>query len=275
MKYIDLENIIKQNPSTSVAKLPPFVVRLIIKIIRQNELNRILNDYSDYTGVDFLPKIIDEFNITIKVDGLENLPEHGRCFFAANHPFGIIDGLIITHIVAKRYGNFKAIGNDVFHFIPHLKPVIAPVNVFGQNVKENIRELEKLFDSETPITHFPAGEVSRLYNGKVQDCSWQKSFINKAVKKKRDIVPIYFYGRNSLFFYTLGFIRKILGIKTNIELILLPREMFRKKNKTIKVKIGKPISSEKFDQSLTYKEWAQKVRSHVYQMQKTNGSITF
>lgn len=271
MKYIDLENILAERRENERVDLPLFVVKMIAKVIRQEELNRILNDYSGYIGVDFLPKIIDEFNITVEIEGIENLPENGRCFFAANHPFGIIDGLILTNIVARKYGTFRAIGNDAFHFIPHLKPVIAAVNVFGQNVKENIKELERIFNSEIPITHFPAGEVSRVYNRKVQDCQWQKSFINKSVTKNRDIVPFYFYGRNSIFFYFLGVVRKFLGIKTNLELMLLPREMFKKKNKTIKVKIGKPIPSSVFDKSCSYKQWAQKVRLHVYQMGKTNG----
>ena len=61
-----------------------------------------------------------------------------------------------------------------------------------------------------------------------------KVFITKAVSYKRDIVPFYIYGRNSRFFYIISFVRRVLGIKSNIELIMLPREMFRKKNKTIK-----------------------------------------
>ena len=78
--------------------------------------------------------------------------------------------------------------------------------------------------------------------------------------------PFYFYGRNSRLFYAIHFIRKILGIKLNIELILLPREMFNKRNKTIKVKIGKPISYQIFDKSLTHWGWAQEIRSKVYEL---------
>ena len=62
-------------------------------------------------------------------------------------------------------------------------------------------------------------------------------------------------------------VRRVLGIKTNIELILLPREMFRKKNKTIKVKIGKPIPIQKFDKTFSHWVWADKVRRYVYDME--------
>ena len=138
------------------------------------------------------------------------------------------------------------------------------VSVFGKNPKGYITALEKLYDSDVPITHFPSGEVSRLYGSKIQDCSWHKSFITKAVSYKRDIVPFYIYGRNSRFFYIISFVRRVLGIKSNIELIMLPREMFRKKNKTIRIKIGQLIPHQKFDQSFSHWEWADKVRKYVY-----------
>jgi len=264
IKYIDIAKIIKESNSNVLKKLPLFVVQLVAKIIKQNEMNRLLNKYSKYEGVSFLPKIIEEFNLTLQIEGEENLPENGKCFFAANHPFGVIDGLIITHIVSSKYGTLKAIGNDAFMFLPQLRPLIAAVNVYGQSSKEYVKALDTVYNSDIPITHFPAGEVSRKYNGKIQDTKWQKSFITKSIVSKRDIVPIHFFGRNSRLFYFINSIRQILGIKLNIELMLLPREMFRKRNKTIQVAIGKPISYKSFNDSLTHNEWAQEIRLKAY-----------
>jgi len=268
MKYINIDTVIKESNSMKLKRLPGFIIKWIEKIIRQEEMNQILTKYSDCTGIEFLPKIIEEFNITIEVDGMENLPESGRCFFLSNHPFGIIDGLVLTKIVADKYRVLRSIGNEVFMLIPHLRTLIAAVNVFGRNSKEYVTVLENIYDSDIPITHFPAGEVSRLYSGKIQDCQWQKSFITKATSFKRDIVPFYIYGRNSGFFYFLSLVRRVLGIKTNIELILLPREMFRKKNKTIKVIIGKPIPYQKFDKTFSPWVWADKVRRYVYNLDR-------
>jgi putative hemolysin len=266
MKYINITAIVKENDSGKLKSLPGFIIKWIEKIIRQDEMNQILTKYSDYQGLDILTKIIEELNIKIEVEGKENLPENSRCFFLSNHPFGFIDGLVLTKIVGDKYHVLKSIGNEVFMYVPHLRPFIAAVNVFGKNPKENITALEKIYDSDIAITHFPAGEVSRIYHGKIQDCQWHKSFITKAVNYKRNIVPFYIYGRNSRFFYFISLVRRILRIKTDIELILLPREMFRKKNKTIKIKVGKPIPYEKFDRSFTHWEWADKVRGYVYDM---------
>ena len=262
-KYIDIAKIIKESNSELLNKLPDIIIRWIAKIIRQDEMNRILNKYSEDN---FLPKIIDEFNLKLEIEGKENLPENGKCFFAANHPFGVIDGLVLTLTVSQKYGTFKAIANDAFMFIPQLHPLIAAVNVYGRSSKEYVKALNETYSMEIPITHFPAGEVSRRYKGKVQDSVWQQSFIKKAIESKRDIVPFYFYGRNSRLFYMIYVIRQFFRIEANIELMLLPREMFKKKNKTIKVKIGKPIPYQMFDNSLTAFEWAQKVRSHVYEL---------
>jgi putative hemolysin len=235
-------------------------------------MNRILDKYSDCGGLNFLINIIEEFNLKLEIEGEENLPENAKCFFVANHPFGVIDGLVLTFIVFKKYGTLKAIANDAFMFVPQLRPLIAAVNVFGRSSKEYVKALNDTYNSEIPITHFPAGIVSRLNNGKVQDSAWQKSFIAKATSSKRDIVPFYFYGRNSNLFYMVYMIRKWFGIKVNIELLLLPREMFKKRNKTIKVKIGKPISYHIFTKFLSYFDWAQKVRFHVYDLENNKSN---
>jgi len=272
MKHIDLAASIKESDSDFLKKLPVFVVRLLEKIIKQDELNYLIEKYKDLEGADFHRAIIKEFNIKLEADGLENLPENGKCFFLSNHPFGIADGLILTKTVIEKYGTFKAIGNESFRFVPNLRPYIALVNPYGMSSKSYVSVLEKVYQSDVAITHFPAGIVSRRYDGKVQDQSWQKSFITRSISCQRNIVPFYFHGQNSRLFYGINLARRAFGIKTNIELALLPRELFLKKNKTIRFTIGKPIPWQKFDSSHTHVQWAQKVRDHVYKMAEKDGS---
>lgn len=272
MKYIDISSSIKSSDSAFLKKLPAFVLRIIEKIIRQDEMNHILEKYKDSHGAEFQRSVVKEFNLKLEISGLENLPENGKCFFLANHPFGIIDGLLLTKTVIEKYGDFRAIGNEAFEYIPNLRPYIAVVNVYGTSSKSYVTQLEKVYQSDIAITHFPAGEVSRIYDGKIQDCAWQKSFISRAISCQRDIVPFYFHGKNSRLFYGINRMRKLFGINTNIELMLLPHEMFNKRNKTIRFTIGKPISWQKFDSTHTHVQWAQKVREHVYSMVAENGS---
>jgi len=270
MKHIDLSASVKERFPRFGRIAPFFILRFLEWVIMQDRMNDMLDRFADTKGTDFHNKVIEDLNLTIEIEGLENLPENSKCFFAANHPFGVLDGMLLTKIVGDKYTNYKAIGNDAFMFIPNLRPYIAIVNVYGRSSRENVGELQKLYDSDIAITHFPAGEVSRLYNGKVQDCKWQKSFIAKAVSSQRDIVPFYFSGRNSTLFQAIYLIRRIFFIKANMELVLLPREFFRKQGKTIKVRIGKPISYKNFDSTHTHHEWAQKVRNYVYSLKNDN-----
>jgi putative hemolysin len=269
-RYIDIAKVIAESDTPVLKRLPGFLVRWIETIIRQDEMNRILSKYADDSGADFLVKIIAELNLKLEIEGKENLPENGKCIFVANHPFGVIDGLVLTRVVTEKYGTLKAIANDVFMFLPQLHPLIAAVNVFDSSSREYVQALNETYEQEIPITHFPAGEVSRFHKGRVQDPDWQKSFIPKAISSKRDIVPLYFYGRNSHLFYTVHFVRRIFGISLNIELLLLPREMFRKRNKTIRVRIGQPISWQLFDGTATHREWARKVRALTYGLGNRN-----
>ena len=264
MNNINIAHIIKNSDSKFLKSLPDFAVQIIAKIIRQDEINHILYKYKEFEGVDFLPKIIEELNIKIIIEGIDNLPDNGKCFFVANHPFGLLDGLILTFIVGNKYGHLKAIGNDAFMFVPNLRPIIANVSVFGKNPKKYFTELEKVFASDFPITHFPFGLVSRIHKFKVQDKFWKKSFIKKAISNQRDIVPFRFYGRNSNLFYAVYLFRKMFRIKTNLELVLLPRELFRKRGATVIVKIFEPIPYQDFNNNLTHSEWAQWVRLVVY-----------
>jgi 1-acyl-sn-glycerol-3-phosphate acyltransferase len=272
MKYVDLAKSIEESDSDFLKKFPPFFVRWLEKVIKQKEMNIILNKYIHCEGVDFHRAIIKEFNITLDVEGLENLPDRRKCFFVSNHPFGVIDGLILTKTVLEKYGDLKAIGSESFQHVPNLRPYIAMVNPYGMSPRKYVAEMEKVFRSDIAITHFPAGNVSRRYHGEVLDKAWQKSFISRAIACQRDIVPFYFHGGNSNLFYGIHWLRQLFGIQLTLELALLPREMLLKQNQTVRYTIGKPIPWQTFDSSHTHVEWAQKVRAHVYKMAGKNGS---
>ncbi|MFB6319500.1 1-acyl-sn-glycerol-3-phosphate acyltransferase [Saccharicrinis sp. FJH54] len=268
-QYIDIRKEIRNSESAFLKRLPGFIITLITKIIRQNEMNDLLNRFGHLKTYDFLDAMLKEMQIKIDVKGLENLPDKSKCFFVANHPFGVADGLILTYIVSGKYGEFRSIGNNVFLLIPPLRPIIAAINVFGTNGREYFKELDKVYHSELPITHFPAGIVSRVVNGKVMDDSWHKSMITKSVSCQRNIVPLFFDGKNSRLFYAIYRVRKFFGIKLNIELMLLPNEFFNKKGRTISVHIGHMIPYATFDKSKSQIEWAQWLKDKTYSLKSS------
>ena len=265
-KFINLSADLKSKNPKLYKKLPNFLIKLLERLIRQDEINLILSKYAESDAREFLTNIFKELNFKVEIIGKENLPENGKCFFVGNHPFGVADGLLITKIVSEKYGELKAIANDAFMLLPQLRSFIAAVDVYTGSSREYIQALDEVFKSETPITHFPAGEVSRWYNKQVQDTFWQKSFISKSIVTQRDIVPIYFHGKNSNLFYFIFRLRKLFGIKLNIELTLLPREFFKKRNSGFTVVIGKPISHKSLNADHSSYEWAQLVREQLYNL---------
>jgi putative hemolysin len=126
--------------------------------------------------------------------------------------------------------------------------------------------MRQLYESENHLVTFPAGMCSRKVKGKIVDLEWKKNFITKAVQYKRDVVPVYFEGRNSNFFYALANVRKFLKIKFNIEMMYLPDEMFKQRGKHFTLKIGKPIPWQTFDKTKSQAEWAEWVKQVVYKM---------
>ena len=108
----------------------------------------------------------------------------------------------------------------------------------------------------------------------MQDFAWKKSFVNKAQQFNRDIIPVHIEGRNSKAFYRLFKIRRFLGIKFDLEMIMLPREMFKQKGKKITLTFGKIIPSKKLDTRYNSLQWADKIRSYVYELH-TNKNAEF
>jgi putative hemolysin len=167
-------------------------------------------------------------------------------------------------MIYRYYPDIVSPSNELLYAIPNLRPLMLAINVFGKNTRETARKLQELYESETQVMIFPAGEVSRRSKGKIMDPVWQKSFITKAIQHKRDIIPVFIGGRNSRLFYNVASFRKFLGIKMYVETLLLPGEMLSQRNSTITFYVGKPISCSDLSGELTPAEWAEKVKEIVY-----------
>jgi putative hemolysin len=114
---------------------------------------------------------------------------------------------------------------------------------------------------------FPAGLCSRRRNGVIRDLDWKKTFITKSIETHRDVVPIYFEGRNSNFFYRLSNICDRHIKKVNIAMLFLVDEMFKNTGNTFTITIGKPIPWQTFTSDKTSMEWANFVKEEVYKLQ--------
>ena len=266
---IDIKQVLRQKAPSAARKIPGFMVDYLIRTVHQDELNEILRRYHDKDGVAFMQELIGYFDLNLELVNEENIPAEGRYIFASNHPLGGLDGICLSAIIGGRFdGKIRYLVNDLLLYLSNLRSIFVPINKHGAQGKKNAELIEKAYASDNQIITFPAGLCSRKQNGKIQDTEWKKSFIQKAVEYRRDIVPVFFEGRNSNFFYRLANMRKALGIKMNYEMIYLPDEMFKSKHKTYSIHFGKPIPWQTFDSSRKPAEWAEGVKEIVYNLKK-------
>ena len=267
---IDIDNILKSKMGGKAKYVPRFASAWLKHIVHQDQVNEFLHSARDLKGVPWLDATLKYLDITLKVEGEENLPpkDDGKLYtFVSNHPLGGIDGVAIGSVVGHHYdGNFRYLVNDLLMNLPGLAPLCIGINKTGKKGRDFPAMVEAGFASQNHMVMFPAGLCSRRINGEIHDIPWKKTFITKSVQNQRDVVPIHFGGQNSNFFYRLANICKRLGIKFNIAMLFLADEMFKNTHQTFTVKIGKPIPWQTFDRTKTPMEWALFVEDTVYKL---------
>lgn len=261
------------NSRAPKSKIPGFLVRYLERIAHQDEINQFLDKYGDLYGINFVKEAVRFVGINLEVHGLDELPE-GRYTFAGNHPLGGIDGMSTGLAVHYRFPeqSIKFLSNDLLTNISNLLPLFVPVNKIGNKSQHRSlpERLKEVYNSDLQMVIFPAGICSRRVKGKITELSWNKSFIQKSIDSHRDVVPVYFEGRNSNFFYSLANLRTFLGIKTNFEMLYLADEMFKQRGKKFRVYFGEPIPYTTFDKSRSNQDWADWVRLKTLELANTS-----
>jgi len=268
-KTIDIEQILKDKMGAKAKFVPRLLVNWLKRIVHQDQVNAFLWDSRDKVGVDWLEECVRYLDMTLEIEGRENLPspDDGRFYtFVSNHPLGGEDGVALGAIIGRHYdGHFRYLVNDLLMNLPGLAPVCIPINKTGNQSRNFPAMVETGFKSDYHMLMFPAGLCSRKNKGVISDIPWTKTFVSKSVEYKRDVVPIHFSGQNSNFFYRLAnFSDRCLPF--NLAMLFLVDEMYKNVHKTFRITIGKPIPWQTFDKSRTPKDWAQYVREQVYRL---------
>lgn len=243
---IDVDKVLRERLPRHYKFIPRGVIRWVERTICQERLNALLESNKGKVNADFCRGVLHDLNISINVTGEDNFKpqENRRVVIVSNHPLGGLDGIALIDYVSRRYGGkIHFVVNDLLMAIKPLSGVFLPINKHGRQSRKSFEAIEEAFAGDDPIIIFPAGLVSRKgKNGVVADLKWQKMFVNKSIEFRRDVIPLFFDGENSSFFYNFAKLRVRLGLKFNIEMIYLPREIFLRENSTFDISIGKPIS---------------------------------
>ncbi len=265
---IDVAQILKDK-SPGISKLvPKFLMNYLRKIIHEEDLNNYFKDFGNLRNVDLVRAGLTYMGIKYNVHNKETIPRSGRNVFVSNHPLGGLDGLIFMTELSKYFDNIKFPVNDILMNVTNMEDVFLPINKHGAQGRNAAKAIDEAYASDSQILYFPAGLCSRKRKGEIKDLVWQKSFIKKAIRHKRTIVPVHFSGRNSDFFYNLSNIRLGMGIKWNFEMLYLVDEMFRQTGKDLHIVFGEGYEWDMFDKSKTPMEWAEWLKSKSYELAK-------
>ncbi|MBA4356464.1 MAG: glycerol acyltransferase [Desulfovibrio sp.] len=197
---------------------------------------------------DFLVRALDELAVGYKVshDDLQNVPRQGPLMVVSNHPFGVVEGLVLARILLELRPDVKILANHLLAAIPEMRPLLIELNPFGgkgsatRNMAGLRASLSWLKQGGALIA-FPAGEVSSLALKKrmVVDPPWQRGVAAIARKAGVPVLPVFFEGRNSALFQAAGLVHS--GLRT----LLLPHENLGHCGQELELSIGAAIAPEK------------------------------
>jgi len=243
--------------------------RVLMTVLRINKLNKLYDEISHLEGMDFIDALIEKLQLEYEVneDELEQIPKEGAFITVSNHPFGGIDGMLLVKILSKVRPDIKVMSNFVLNKIKPVSQYMLPVNPFERRkdaasslhgVKLALEQLQ----SGGALGIFPAGEVSSYNedNYGISDREWQYPAMKMIKKARVPVVPVYFQGSNSRIFHILGLIHPTLRT------VRLPAEVFNKKHKMIRIRIGYPVSVKEQDGFSDISTFGRYLRAKTYSL---------
>ena len=241
---------------------------MTMKIAGLDKLNELYDRLADYKGVEFADKVLEYLDISLNVNtpALENIPKEGGVVITSNHPFGGLDGLAALSILGKVRKDVKILTNFILSKVPNVSEYFIPINTtyaFGKFTAPTIsglRQAEEHLLKGGALVIFPAGEVSSWNTqGKVvEDAEWLTYICRQVRRSKCPVVPMYFHGKNSKYFQWLG------RISTKLSDLRFTGELFDKKGKEIKVRVGSVIQHAELEKFTEDRMVSKFLRSRSY-----------
>jgi len=269
MKEISIKKLIAENNPNLLRKYPGFIqnylIILVEKLLKIQEINKFLKLAADKKNIGFIDLLFDYLDVKIKYDedDLKNIPNNGPVIITANHPSGGLDGLALLSVIGKRRPDIKVVANDLLSNIDNLQDIFLPIDLYSNSPqKEKLSAIMQHIKSGKSVLFFPAAKVSRKINGEIIDLPWTLGAFKLARKFSSAILPIHIKAQNSKLFYF------ILSLKDSLAPLLLPREMFAQKGKTIHLSFGKIIQPKIFTDINRDEELCNAIQKYTYDLNK-------
>jgi putative hemolysin len=233
-------------------------------LLHEQEFVAFGDAYPHLQGLEFVEQVLDEldFDTRYKPKQLENIPSEGQLVIVANHPIGSLDALALIKVLSSVRQDLKVVANRMLMSVTPMHSLLLPVdNLSGTSKKQELGNIQKHLKNEGALLIFPAGEVSRLSPTGIKDCKWNSGFLRMAKKANCPILPVFIKAKNSPLFYGTSMIYKPLAS------LLLVKEMFKQRQKSLEFEIGASIPPESYlIENLKDKEIVNLIRKQLYRL---------
>ena len=225
------------------------VVRLLENTTGRLRLIKRAKGYEDEVaqGRDFWQVMVDLYGLSLDIVGgaLSNIPSEGPVILIANHPYGILDGLMMGHILSQARSDFRILANSVFRKAEDLNRIVLPISFdeTREGVQTNIATRKTALDylgQGGAIGVFPGGTVSTAERpfGRPMDPMWRSFTARMIAKSNATVIPIYFDGHTSRLFQIAS------HLHSTLRLGLLIKEFKKRLDTPVRVVIGEPIGRD-------------------------------
>ncbi|MDD2594978.1 MAG: 1-acyl-sn-glycerol-3-phosphate acyltransferase [Bacteroidales bacterium] len=270
MELISVQDFEKVS-SVFQGKVGNSFARFLLRQFAIDKINQLYENNEQYSGGVFAEHVLQDLGVNYKIgyaERLQNLPE-GAFITISNHPYGSIDGVILVDLFSKICTNYKVIVNKFLSRIEAMSSSFICVNPNGNEkaaaTRDSIIGIKQTLEHISagyPIGLFPSGAVSdlSLKEMRIRDRAWQEGIIKVIHKANVPILPVRFFDRNSHFYYNLGM------IDWKVRILRLPREVFNKAGKNVRIGVGKLISPDDINMSKGIESVTEFLRNSVYNM---------
>ncbi len=271
-RVFDLQRFFRERAPALARKLPPGSFHLLRVLLHERRINRALSQLSGRNAAELSEGVLRRLGIRVQVEGLEHLQQFPRLVVAANHPTGGVEGFALIATLLRATGSLKLPANEVLAEVPALKPHIVGLDRYRGNAGVG-ESFAAAFEGNETVLVFPAGRTARIRGKRLREYPWLKSFVTYARRSKRPICPVWVSGRNTRRFYAIHKLRRLLGVKLNLEMFLLPDELFHRRGECLQIRIGPPRHPTSHNLQ-TDSEYAEALRREVEALSNTESSQT-
>lgn len=222
----------------------PVARPLLYSILGYGKARRMADELAQLTGRESFDRLSKQLAFDISADGLDRLPQQGRCIIAANHPTGLADGIAVWDLLKQKRQDIVFFANaDAIRVNPRFEDVIIPVEWVAEKrspakTRETLKRAAAAFAEEKCVVIFPSGRLARREGGQMIEKAWFPTVVALARKQAAPVIPLNLDARNSDLFYLFS------QLSGELRDITLFNELLNKRGARFRMTFGETIPPE-------------------------------